>query len=82
MNNAEILKEHKELSRAELIAELIINRTLLKEEKASSRWLDTLADELRDDDDSTESNKLYTEFKALKKANKKRLLEKYGIEEY
>lgn len=79
--NVEAIKEgYKNLSREELIAELIRTNAQLRIEKCQSSWLDRLADELRDGDDSDESDELYTEYKEMKKSLRKELDEKYGID--
>ena len=50
-------------------------RGALKIKEAEARWLDRLADELRDDLDNDESDVLYKEFKEIKKELNRKLSE-------
>ena len=70
---------YADLTKEELINQLILAKARLKIEKAQSSWLDTLADELRDGQESTESDELYKELKELKKETRESLKTNHGL---
>ena len=73
-------REYCEISRERLIVDLIVTKKKLRSEQLQSKWLDRLADELREDKPHSKSNKLYQEYKDFNKVTRDELMEKYGIE--
>ena len=73
-------REYSEISREKLIVELIVTKKKLRGEQLQSKWLDRLADELREDKSHNKSNKLYQEYMSFSNAIGDELMEKYGIE--
>jgi hypothetical protein len=79
-NNAKITERFKDQTREQLEDQVLKLSVKVRIEKAQTSWLDTLADELRDDEEATESNVLYKEYNELTKRLHKELKEDYGIE--
>jgi len=75
-----IADRFKDSSREDLEVQVLTLRAELRIEQHQSSWLDTLADELRDGDEDTESVELFKEYKDLKARLKKEYKENYGID--
>lgn len=73
-------REYCEISRERLIVDLIVTKKKLRGEQLQSKWLDRLADELREDKSHNKSNKLYQEYEDFNKVTRDELMQKYGIE--
>ena len=74
-----ILDRFEGMSREELCARLIEKSYQYETEKRCAEWLDVLADELRDEDDNEESNRLHTDYREYKERKRVELKTKYGI---
>tara|TARA_B110000908_G_C9974284_1_gene322603 strand:+ start:321 stop:572 length:252 start_codon:yes stop_codon:yes gene_type:complete len=79
-NKTKIADRFKDESREDLEVQVLSLRARLRIEKSQSSWLDRLADELRDDEESTESDELYKEYNELTARLTKEYKENYGIE--
>jgi len=80
MNKENILEQHKDLDRAELVGALLLAEARLRAERKQSKWLDTLADELRYEESHEESDELYQECEDFNSRMRKDMLSKYGLE--
>jgi len=67
------VSETSSRSKLDLFIEVLRLRSEKRVLKAQSTWLDMLADDLRENDDFTESDNAHCEYKEVKQRERKRL---------